>query len=201
MVTGILWLNVSAKAESIVRLKEINDFLIALGPNSVDYNFLCKEKKESKKIAYIFGISLKIQREWAHRRFGTMNNGKYLLEESLVYNSEDGSTSHWYFLIGSNDNFPNNKQIRKHILKQINDYEYKLSMEQVRIEPEAAIYLLEQHEKRILDQNPKATTFDKEEFGKTTFKITKAYSMIFKKHVEDMGWETTTLKPLYCEIK
>ena len=72
-------------------------------------------------------------------------------------------------------------------------------MYQVRIEPEAAIYILEQHEKRILDQNPRAATFDEEEFGKATFKITKANEMIFKKHVEAKTWEMSKLT-LHCEI-
>ena len=199
LVLGLLWCNVSVKAESIVRLKEINDSLIALGPNTVDYNFLCKKEKEANKILYKFGFSQKIKREWAHKWFGSVNSGKYQLEESLVDNSKDGKTSIWYFLIGSNDNFPKNKEIRKHVLKRIGKFEYKLLIYQVRIEPEAAIYILEQHEKRILDQNPRAATFDEEEFGKATFKITKANEMIFKKHVEAKTWEMSKLT-LHCEI-
>ena len=205
VVLGLLWCNVSAKAESIARLKEINDFLIALGPNTVDYNFLCTKKNQPKTISYLFGFSQKIQREWAHRRFGNKEKGKYLLDESLVINSKDGNTSEWYFLIGkgsgdfSNDNFPNNKQIRKHFMKKIDHNKYELFIKQVRIEPEAAIYLLELDEKRLLDQNPRAVTFDEEKFGYATFKLTKAYEMLFKKFV-DSGSETKELPSLYCHI-
>jgi hypothetical protein len=137
LVLGLLWCNVEAKAESIGGLKDINDALIALGLNTVDYNFLCTKKNKPKTISYLFGFSQKIEREWAHRRFGNKEKGKYLLDESLVKNSEDGNTSEWYFLIGknsndfSNDNFPNDKQIRKHIMKHQRENEYELFIKQV----------------------------------------------------------------------
>ena len=37
VVLGLLWCNVEAKAESIERLKIINDKLIVYGPDTVDY--------------------------------------------------------------------------------------------------------------------------------------------------------------------
>ncbi len=171
LVLGLLWCNVEAKAESIGGLKDINDALIALGLNTVDYNFLCTKKNKPKTISYLFGFSQKIEREWAHRRFGNKEKGKYLLDESLVKNSEDGNTSEWYFLIGknsndfSNDNFLNDIQIRKHIMKHQRENEYELFIKQVKIDREATIYLLELDEKRLLDQNPRAVTFDSEKFG------------------------------------
>jgi len=205
LALGLLWCNVEAKAESIGRLKDINDTLIALGPNTVDYNFLCTKKNKPKTISYLFGFSQKIEREWAHRRFGNKEKGKYLLDESVVKNSEDGNTSEWYFLIGkssndfSNDNFPNNKQIRKHIMKRLSQNEYELFIKQVKIDREAAIYLLELDEKRLLDQNPRAVTFDPEKFGYATFKLTKAYEIIFKKFV-DSGSEVKEIPPLACRV-
>ena len=83
-------------------------------------------------------------KEWAHRRYGNKEKGKYLLDESFVKDAEDGSTSEWYYLIGSNthdfsnDNFPNGKQIRKHIMKRLSQSEYELFIKQVKIDREAA---------------------------------------------------------------
>ena len=205
VVLGLLWCNVEAKAESIGRLKDISDKLIVYGPDTVDYDFLCTKKNKPKTISYLFGFSEKIEREWAHRRFGNKEKGKYLLDESVVKNSEDGNTSEWYFLIGkssndfSNDNFPNNKQIRKHIMKRLSQNEYELFIKQVKIDREAAIYLLELDEKRLLDQNPRAVTFDEEKFGYATFKLTKAYEIIFKKFV-DSGSEVKEIPPLACRV-
>ena len=210
LVLGLLWCNVEAKAESIGRLKDISDKLIVYGPDTVDYSFECVEPKKANnndwsKILYLFGFSQKIEREWAHRRYGNKEKGKYLLDESFVKNAEDGSTSEWYYLIGSNtrdfsnDNFPNGKQIRKHIMKRLSQSEYELFIKQVKIDAEAAIYLLELDEKRLLDQNPRAVTFDQEKFGYAIFKLTKAYEIIFKKFV-DSGSEVKELAPLACRV-